>query len=373
MRLTTKGRFAVTAMIDVAMHGTGGPVTLAAVSRSPEDFAFVPGAAVREAAPRMRWSRACAARAAATASRAVRESMSVADIIVAVDEPIDATQCGGNENCAEDGGRCMTHELWSGLNAHIFAYLRSVSLADLVAQQKNGDVTVMHDHRGRRRARASRFRRPDVGEGDSPGNAMDSSMKTPIYLDYSARRRRSIRASSQKMIPWLTEHFGNPASRIAAVRLGSRGGGREGARARSRRWSGATRGDRLDLRRDRVDQPRDQGRGALLQDKGKHLVTVKTEHKAVLDTMRELEREGFEVTYLDVEAGRPARPRRVQGGAAPRHDPGVGHVGEQRDRRDPGHRRDRRDLPRARHHLPRRRGAGHRQGADRPRRRSRST
>ena len=75
--------------------------------------------------------------------------MSVADVILAVDEPIDATQCGGLENCHDDR-RCMTHELWAALNTHIMEFLRSVSLAELVRQQqqpKNGDVAVLQDHR----------------------------------------------------------------------------------------------------------------------------------------------------------------------------------------------------------------------------------
>jgi Rrf2 family iron-sulfur cluster assembly transcriptional regulator len=71
----------------------------------------------------------------------------VADVITAVDEPIDATKCGGRENCNEEGERCMTHELWTNLNAHIFAYLRSVNLAQLVAEQQKPDVSVMRDHR----------------------------------------------------------------------------------------------------------------------------------------------------------------------------------------------------------------------------------
>ena len=79
--------------------------------------------------------------------RAAPETISVADIIVAVDEPIDATQCGGRESCKDDGQRCMTHELWANLNAHIFEYLRSVTLAQLVAQQQKPDVTVLQDHR----------------------------------------------------------------------------------------------------------------------------------------------------------------------------------------------------------------------------------
>ena len=146
MRLTTKGRFAVTAMIDVAMHGTKTPVTLAGVSQRQKislsyleqlfgklrrhglvDSVRGPGGGYR------------LARAA--------ESISVADVIVAVDEPIDATKCGGRENCKDDGKRCMTHELWANLNQHIFGYLRSVSLAELVAQQNKSDVTVLQHQR----------------------------------------------------------------------------------------------------------------------------------------------------------------------------------------------------------------------------------
>jgi len=147
MRLTTKGRFAVTAMIDVAMHGTNNPVTLAAVSdRQKISLSYLE----QLVGKLRRHALVESVRGPGGGYRLARNpaSMSVADIILAVDEPIDATQCGGDEDCAEDGGRCMTPELWTGLNAHIFAYLRSVSLADLLAQQKDGgDVAIMHDHR----------------------------------------------------------------------------------------------------------------------------------------------------------------------------------------------------------------------------------
>jgi len=128
---------------------------------------------------------------------------------------------------------------------------------------------------------------------------MDARRK-PIYLDYSATTPVDKRVA-EKMIPWLTENFGNPASR-------SHGYGWEAeeavenARAEVAKlvncdpkeivWtSGATESDNLALK----------GAAHFYKTKGKHLVTVKTEHKAVLDTMRELEREGFEVTYLDPE------------------------------------------------------------------------
>jgi len=154
MRLTTKGRFAVTAMIDVALNGNAGPVTLAGVSeRQKISLSYLeqlfgklrrhglvesvrgPGGGYHLARP--------------------LETVSVADIITAVDEPIDATQCGGQENCAPDDRRCMTHELWASLNDHIFTFLQSVSLADLVRQQRErkeggGDVSVMQDHRSGR-------------------------------------------------------------------------------------------------------------------------------------------------------------------------------------------------------------------------------
>ena len=147
MRLTTKGRFAVTAMIDVALHGSDNPVTLAAVSERQKislsyleqlfgklrrhglvDSVRGPGGGYNLARP--------------------AGELSVADIITAVDEPIDATQCGGKENCHDDR-RCMTHELWAGLNAHILEFLRSVTLAELVRQNtpKQGDVAVLQDHR----------------------------------------------------------------------------------------------------------------------------------------------------------------------------------------------------------------------------------
>jgi Rrf2 family iron-sulfur cluster assembly transcriptional regulator len=75
------------------------------------------------------------------------ETVTVADVIVAVDEPIDTTQCGGQENCHDDR-RCMTHELWSNLNTHILDYLQSVTLADLVRQQQQkAAVVVLQDHR----------------------------------------------------------------------------------------------------------------------------------------------------------------------------------------------------------------------------------
>ncbi len=85
-----------------------------------------------------------------------RTAVSVADIITAVDEPIDATQCGGQENCHDDR-RCMTHDLWASLNDHIFSFLSGVTLAQLVRQQQQkADVAVLQDHRAAVRPEGSR-------------------------------------------------------------------------------------------------------------------------------------------------------------------------------------------------------------------------
>jgi cysteine desulfurase len=124
-------------------------------------------------------------------------------------------------------------------------------------------------------------------------------IKTPIYLDYSATTPIDPRVA-QKMIPYLTEHFGNPASRSHAFGWEAEKAVEEArdhvaalvnADAKEIVWtSGATESINLALK----------GAAHFYKDKGRHLVTVQTEHKATLDTMRELEREGFEVTYLGV-------------------------------------------------------------------------
>jgi len=89
--------------------------------------------------------------------------MTVTDIIRAVDEPLDATQCGGRENCHDDE-RCMTHELWSTLNDKMYEYLSSVNLAELVEQQirKSGHVAILQDAR-RSRSRPRNVKAVAVG------------------------------------------------------------------------------------------------------------------------------------------------------------------------------------------------------------------
>src|SRR6476620_8093909 len=129
---------------------------------------------------------------------------------------------------------------------------------------------------------------------------MDMTPHFPIYMHYGATTPVDPRVVDA-MIPWLREHFGNPASRShawgweaeeAVEKARQRVADLINADPREIVWtSGATESDNLAIK----------GAAHFYKTRGKHLITVKTEHKAVLDTMRELEREGFEVTYLDPE------------------------------------------------------------------------
>jgi Rrf2 family transcriptional regulator, iron-sulfur cluster assembly transcription factor len=151
MRLTTKGRFAVTAMMDLAMRQGGGPVSLASISeRQKISLSYLeqlfgrlrreglvtsvrgPGGGYRMGKP--------------------QDDISVSEIILAVDEPIDTTGCAGQENCKGDNAKCLTHDLWMSLNERIFDYLGSVTLGHLVAKQKaaNEGVVEIVDHRSPR-------------------------------------------------------------------------------------------------------------------------------------------------------------------------------------------------------------------------------
>lgn len=134
MRLTTKGRFAVTAMIDLALRQNSGPVTLAAISqRQRISLSYLEQLFGKLRRNQLVESTRGPGGGYALARKA--SDITVADIIISVDEPLDATQCGGKENCHGDGGRCMTHELWASLNQRMVEFLDSVSLQKLVDEQ----------------------------------------------------------------------------------------------------------------------------------------------------------------------------------------------------------------------------------------------
>jgi Rrf2 family transcriptional regulator, iron-sulfur cluster assembly transcription factor len=155
MKLTTKGRFAVTAMLDLALHEALAnneaksssttaeikPVTLAGISeRQNISLSYLEQLFSRL----RRQGLVTSVRGPGGGYRLARDysEISVAEIINAVDEQIDATQCGGQENC-KDEGRCMTHDLWMTLNTKILDYLAGVSLADMVESQTSGKKVTM--------------------------------------------------------------------------------------------------------------------------------------------------------------------------------------------------------------------------------------
>ncbi|MEN8168862.1 MAG: Fe-S cluster assembly transcriptional regulator IscR [Pseudomonadota bacterium] len=143
MRLTTKGRYAVTAMLDLALHYNDGPITLADISKRQGislsyleqlfsrlrknglvDSARGPGGGYR-------------------LSRAAAE-INVADVITAVDEKIDAMRCEGKGNCQNDGP-CLTHDLWCDLSAQIYSFLKGIDLGQLVERKGGEGVSVLED------------------------------------------------------------------------------------------------------------------------------------------------------------------------------------------------------------------------------------
>ncbi len=143
MKLTTKGRYAVTAMLDLALHDAKGPVNLADIAKRQDislsyleqlfaklrrnglvDSARGPGGGYRLNKP--------------------AGEISVAEVIDAVDEPVDATRCAGQQNCQGEL-RCLTHDLWTDLNNQISTFLNGVTLGELVQRQNVKVVSARQD------------------------------------------------------------------------------------------------------------------------------------------------------------------------------------------------------------------------------------
>ncbi len=141
MRLTTKGRFAVTAMVDLAMRGGKAPVTLAAISeRQKISLSYL-----EQLFGKLRRNKIVeSVRGPGGGYYLARpgNSISIAEIVIAVDEPLDATKCGGKGNCQGEEHPCITHNLWMGLNESILDYLQAVTLQQLVDDSHNN-----HDSR----------------------------------------------------------------------------------------------------------------------------------------------------------------------------------------------------------------------------------
>lgn len=138
MRLTTRGRFAVTAMIDVARNQDAGPVTLAGISER-QDISL---AYLEQLFSQLRRNHLVkSVRGPGGGYVLARDTadVSVADIVFAVNEPLDTTRCGGRGDCikgATGNVECITHNLWANLNERIVDYLSSVSLHELAEQHR---------------------------------------------------------------------------------------------------------------------------------------------------------------------------------------------------------------------------------------------
>jgi len=145
MRLTTKGRYAVTAMLDLALHYKEGPITLADISRRQG----ISLSYLEQLFSRLRkHGLVDSARGPGGGYRLSREAsdICVADVITAVDEKVDAMRCGGEGNCQDDG-QCLTHELWCDLSNQIYSFLQSIDLGQLVDRAGVQEVAMRQDQK----------------------------------------------------------------------------------------------------------------------------------------------------------------------------------------------------------------------------------
>jgi Rrf2 family iron-sulfur cluster assembly transcriptional regulator len=145
MRLTTKGRYAVTAMLDLALHYQEGPITLADISqRQGISLSYL-----EQLFSKLRKNGLVdSARGPGGGYRLSRDAseICVADVITAVDEKVDAMRCEGKGNC-QDNGKCLTHELWCDLSSQIYTFLKGIDLAQLVDKQAVREVAARQEQR----------------------------------------------------------------------------------------------------------------------------------------------------------------------------------------------------------------------------------
>lgn len=154
MRLTTKGRYAVTAMLDLALHAQSGPVSLADISRRQQ----ISLSYLEQLFAKLRQSTlVTSVRGPGGGYKLNRAAADVyvAQIIDAVNESVDATNCGGEGNC-QQGEVCLTHYLWSDLSDQIHTFLSGISLADLLARQDVKSVANRQDAREKSELDASK-------------------------------------------------------------------------------------------------------------------------------------------------------------------------------------------------------------------------
>lgn len=146
MKLTSKGRYAVTAMLDLALHTDQRPITLAGISeRQGISLSYL-----EQLFTRLRRQGLVSSTRGPGGGYALSRSaydIAVAEVVAAVDESVDATRCGGKGDC-QDGQRCLTHDLWTELSEQVYSFLSGISLGQLVdqglARQSAGDEAASH-------------------------------------------------------------------------------------------------------------------------------------------------------------------------------------------------------------------------------------
>jgi Rrf2 family iron-sulfur cluster assembly transcriptional regulator len=143
MKMTTTGRYAVTALMDLALHDSEGPVSLADISQR-QDISLT---YLEQLFGKLRRHELIeSARGPGGGYRLAQsaDEITIAKIIYSVDEPIDITRCGGKQNC-QDNARCLTHDLWMELNRHISDFLNSMTLGELVQRSNVQQVSERQD------------------------------------------------------------------------------------------------------------------------------------------------------------------------------------------------------------------------------------
>ena len=159
MKLTTKGRYAVTAMLDLALHSVRNPITLSDISdRQSLSLSYL-----EQLFSRLKRHKLVASTRGPGGGYQLAkapEDINVAEVIIAVDEPIDATGCRGTKDC-QKGSICLAHHLWLGLSESIYDYLNDISLAEVISQQEIRRLAYLQD--------APRFDESSLTEQSKPG------------------------------------------------------------------------------------------------------------------------------------------------------------------------------------------------------------
>ena len=163
MKLTSKGRYAVTAMLDLAFHTQTGPVTLSEISKR-QDISL---SYLEQLFTRLRKQelvRSTRGPGGGYSLNRPAEQLAVAEIVAAVDETVDTTRCSGASNC-HDGQQCLAHELWDDLSQQIFGFLNNITLQDLMQDSSIRDVAARQDEK--------------MGQGDNQKITLPSELVPP--------------------------------------------------------------------------------------------------------------------------------------------------------------------------------------------------